>query len=134
MKERVRRLATGENAAHGALRQSGTPLTQTPQGTAIDDLVKKDNIGDYFDNLAAAATTEKVVSEQLTSAIATLSTNNEALAAMNAKLAAEVTNLTRKLGRNARGNTSVTAADTLSPRKCPHCKKEGSTIQIPDYS
>ena len=46
MKERVRQLSTGDNAPHGALRQAGTPPTQTPQGTAIDDLVNKDNIED----------------------------------------------------------------------------------------
>ena len=56
MKERVWRLATGENASHGALRQSGTP-----QGTAIDDLVNKDDIEDYLNKLSAAATTEKVL-------------------------------------------------------------------------
>ena len=63
MKERVRRLATGENTAHDALRQTGTHPTQTPQGTAIDDLVNKDDLEDYFNNLAAAATTEKVLLE-----------------------------------------------------------------------
>ena len=61
MKEQVRKLATVENAAHGALHQAGTPPTQTPQGNAIDDLLKKDDLKDYFDNLSAAATTEKVV-------------------------------------------------------------------------
>ena len=39
MKERVRRLSTGENAAHGALRQ-----TVAPQVTAIDDIVNKDDL------------------------------------------------------------------------------------------
>ena len=61
MKERVHRFATGENASHGVLRQAETPQTQNPPGTAIDDLVNKDDLKDYFDNLAAAATTEKVV-------------------------------------------------------------------------
>ena len=107
------------------------PPTQTPLGTAIDDLVNKDYLEDYLDNLAAAATTDKVVLEQLTSAIAMLTTNNKALVATNAKLAAEVTNLTRKLGRNAGGDTSGTAAYKRSPRTCPHCKKRYSTIQIP---
>ena len=63
MKERVRRLATGENSAHGALRQN-----VAPQGTSIDNLVNKDDLEYYFDNLAAAATTETVVLEQLTTA------------------------------------------------------------------
>ena len=71
MKERVRRLATGENGANGALRQ-----TVAPQGTAIDDLVNKDDLKDYFNNLAAAATTEKVVLDQLTAAIVALTINN----------------------------------------------------------
>ena len=49
MKDRFQQLATGKNAAHGALRQ-----TAAPQGTAIDDLVNKDDLEDYFDNIAAA--------------------------------------------------------------------------------
>ena len=71
MKERVWRLATGKNAANGAIRQ-----TVAPQGTAIDDLFNKDDLEDYFDNLAAAATTEKVVLDQLTAAIVALTINN----------------------------------------------------------
>ena len=106
MKERVRRLATGENAPHGALRQ-----TVPPQGIVIDDLVNKDDLEDYFNNLAAAVTTEKVVMEQLTAAIAALTINNEALVTTNSKLAAEVTNLTRRLVRNTNSATSGTTED-----------------------
>ena len=51
MKERVQRF------------QLGTHLTQTPQVTAIDYLVNKYDLEDYFNNLAAAATTEKVLLE-----------------------------------------------------------------------
>ena len=115
MKERVRRLATGKNAAHGALRQ-----TVAPQGTAIYDLVNKNNLKDYFDNLAAAAATEKVVLEQLTAAIAALTINNEALVATNSNIAAEVKNLTRRLGRNNNITTSGTTPDKRSPNTCPH--------------
>ena len=93
MKERVRQLATGENAAHSALRQ-----TVAPQGTAIDNLVNKDELKDYFNNLDEATTTEKVVLDQLTAPIAALIIKNEALAATNSKLAAEAQNLTRRLG------------------------------------
>ena len=75
MKERVRRLAMGDNAARGSLQQAVTPPTQTPQGTAIDDLVNKDDLKYSFIKLSAAATTEKVVLEQLTSEIATLTSN-----------------------------------------------------------
>ena len=91
----------------------------------MDDLVNKHDIEDYFDNLAAAATTEKVVLGKLTSAIAMLTTNNEALVATNAKLAAEVTNFTRKLGRNTGGDTSGKSAYKCIPSTCLHCKKEG---------
>ena len=115
----------GENAAHGALRKAVTPPTPTPQVTAIDDLVNKDDLEDYSDNLAAAATTEKVVLEQLTSKNATLTTNSKVLVATNTKLVAEVTNLTRKLGRNMGGDTSGTVADKRIPMTCSHCKKEG---------
>ena len=71
MKDRVRLLATGKNSAHGALHQ-----TVAPQGTAIYNLVNKDDLEDYFDNITAAATTEKVVLAQLTAAIAAMTINN----------------------------------------------------------
>ena len=122
MKELARRLATGKNAAHGALRQAGTP-----QVTAIDDLVNKNDLKDYSDNLAATTTTEKVVLEQLTAAIAALITNNEALVATNSKLAAEVTNLTIRLGQNTESETSGTTTDKPIPRTYPHCKKRAFT-------
>ena len=57
MKERVHRLATGKNAAQESMRQSDTP----PDGTAIDDLVNKDDLEHYFDNLATAPTTKKAM-------------------------------------------------------------------------
>ena len=71
MKERVRQLATGENAAHDALRQ-----TVAPQGTTIDNLTNKDDPEDYFDNLYAATTTEKLVLAQLTTAITAMTIKN----------------------------------------------------------
>ena len=37
-----------------------------PQGTTIDNLVNKDDLEDYFDNLATAVTTKKAVLVQLT--------------------------------------------------------------------
>ena len=120
IKERFRRFASGENAAHGALRQAGAP-----QGTAIDDLVNKYDLEDYFNNLAAAATIEKVVLEHLTASIAALTTNRKALVATNAKLAAEVTNFTRRLGQNSGSKTSGTTEYKQIPRTCPYCKKEG---------
>ena len=120
MKERVRRLATGKNSAHGALRQ-----TVAPQGTAIDDLVNKDDLEDYFYSLATATTTEKVVLTQLTAAILAMTINNEALVDTNSKLVAEVKTLTRRLGRNSDGATSGNTTDKRNPKTCPHCKKEG---------
>ena len=107
MKERVRQLATGENATHGALRQ-----TVAPQGTALEDLFNKNDLVDYLETLAAAVSIEKFVLEQLTAAIAALAINNEALVATNSKLAAEVTNLTRRLRRNTDSAISRTTADT----------------------
>ena len=119
MKERVQRLATGENAAHGALCQ-----TAAPNSTAIDDLVNKDEQEDYFDNIAAAATTEKFVLAQLTDAIAAMTINNEALVATNFKIVAEVTTLTRRLGQNSDGAASTnTPPEKRSPKTCPNCKK-----------
>ena len=93
-------MATVKNSAHGALRQ-----TAAPQGTAIDDLANKYDLEDYFDNLAAAAKTEKFVLAQLTAAIAAMTINSEASVVTNSKLVAEVTTLTRRLGRNTDGAT-----------------------------
>ena len=95
-------MTTGENSAHGALRQ-----TAAPQGTAIDDLVNKDDLEAFFDNIAAAATTEKVVLAQPTTAIAAMTINNEALVATSSKLVSEVTTLKRRLGRNSDGAAST---------------------------
>ena len=121
MKDRVQRLATGENASLGALRQ-----TLAPQGTAIYNLVNKDDLEDCFDNIAAAATNEKSVLAQLTVAIAAMTINNEALVATNSKLVAEVTTLTIRMVRNSNGAASKnTPTDKRSPKTCPHCKKEG---------
>ena len=92
MKERVRLLAMGNNAAHDTLRQ-----TVAPKGATIDNLTSKDDLEVCFDNLAAAATMEKVVLAQLTSAIAATTIKNETLVATNSKLVAEVTTLTRRL-------------------------------------
>ena len=86
MKERVRRIATGKNDAHDALRQ-----TVAPQGTAIDNHANKNDLEDYVYNLAAAATKEKVVLAQLMAGIAAMTINNEALVATESKLVAEVT-------------------------------------------
>ena len=96
-----------------------------PQGTAIDNLVNKDDLEYYFDNLAAAARMEKVVLEQLTDAITAVTINNKALVATKSKLVANVTNLTRILGRNSNGVTSENTTDKRSPKTCHHCKKEG---------
>ena len=63
--------------------------------------------------------------EHLTSAIEKLTINNKALVATNEKLAAEVTNLKRKLVRNAGGDTSGPSADKHRPSTYPHCNKEG---------
>ena len=115
MKDRVRQLDTGKNAAHGVLRQ-----TAAPQGTAIYNLVNKDDLEDYFDNIAAAATTEKVVLAQLTAAIAAMTINNEALVATNSKLVADVTTLTRRLVRNSNGATSTNMPDKRIPKTFPH--------------
>ena len=92
-----------------------------PKGTVIDDLVNKDDLEDYFDNIAAAATTEKVVLAQLTAAIAAMTINNEALVATNSKIVEEVTTLTRRLGRNSDGTASTnTPTENQSPKICPH--------------
>ena len=50
-------MATGKHAAQGAMQKSERP----PERTTIDNLVNKDDLEDYFDNLAAAATTKKAV-------------------------------------------------------------------------
>ena len=120
MKERVWRLATDENDAHGALHH-----TVSPQGTTIDNLVNKDDLEDYFDNLDVAATTEEFVLEQLTATIAALKINNEGLVTKKSNLVAEVTKITRWLGRNTDSATSGTTPEKQIPKTCPHCKKEG---------
>ena len=120
MKDRVQHLATGENASHGALLQ-----TTTPQGTAIDDLVKTDQLEDYFDNIAASVTTEKVVIAQLTAVISAMNINNEALVATNDNLVEEVTTLTRRLGQNSDVTARKNASGQTNHQDLPLLQKRG---------
>ena len=120
-------MATGKNSAHDALRQ-----TVAPEVTAIDDFINKNDLEYYFDNLAAAVTTEKVVLEKLTATIAALTINNEKLVVTNSKLATEVTNLTRRLGQNTNRGTSGTTVEKQSSKTCLHCKKRAFTSLTPD--
>ena len=97
-----------------------------PQGITLDNLANKDDLEEYFDNIAAAVTTEKVVPAQLTAAIASMTVNNKALVATNSKFVADVTTLTRRMGRNSNSAASTnTPPDKRSSKTCPHCKKEG---------
>ena len=109
MKERTRRLATGENtAAHGALWQANSLPPPAPNWVTIDELFGKDDLEDYFNNFAAAATNNKSVLGHLTTAIASLTTNNKKLVATNAKLIAEVTIITnRMVGKAANGGKAT---------------------------
>ena len=78
---------------------------QTPPTETLDE---------YFDALAAAATTEKSVLAELVKAIATLT-------ATNATLVASVTALTNALG--AQPPTKRRERCTPRPKhKCPNCK------------
>ena len=57
---------------------------------------------------------------QLTAAIAAMTINNGTLVATNYKLGAEVTTLTKSLGRNSDVTTSTISLDKCSPKTYPH--------------
>ena len=107
------------------------PVTAPPPPTAQE-------LEGYFDNLAAAATNEKAVLDQLVS-------NNTKLAATNATLAAAVKSLQEEMktvrlevqglkassggggggrGRGGNGNDTGTGEGFGTKRLCPNCKRE----------
>ena len=102
-----------------------------PQGTAINDLVNKDEIEYYFGNLAAAATTEKVVLAQITAAIAAMTINNKALVSTNSKLVEEVTNLTRRLGKTPTTQQMEIRRTSEAPRTALTVKNSALTSLTP---
>ena len=75
-----------------------TPPPPYPNRGTIDKLSSKDNLENYSNNLAAAAATDKSVLEQLNTAIESLTANNEKLLDTNAKITAELTSLTNRMG------------------------------------
>ena len=75
----------------------------------------------YFDNLAAAAVTEKVVLHQLVLNNTTQSTSNKSLVALVKNLSNDIKNLEREISRMKKGG-QVSARNTTL---CAHCKKEG---------
>ena len=87
---------------------SELPPPPAPNWGTIDELFGKDDLEDYFNNFAAAATNNKSVLGHLTTAIASLTTNNKKLVATNAKLIAEVTIITnRMVGKAANGGKAT---------------------------
>ena len=73
-------------------------------------------LDEYFDALAAAATTEKSVRAELVKA-------NGALTATNATLVELMSALTKTLGKQAPGKCCG-AGTPRAKHKCPNCKKE----------
>ena len=51
--------------------------------------------------------------------------NNATLVPSNAKLTAEVANLTKRLGKNTGGKKGGKATNKRSPTTCTNCKKYG---------
>ena len=73
----------------------------------------------YFDNLAAAAVSEKSVLEQLVTNNAMLAATNDELVAIIKKLSNKINNLKRETSRLNKIGVQVKRDQTL----CPHCKK-----------
>ena len=75
----------------------------------------------YFNDLAAAATKEKIILNQLVLNKTTLTNSNESLVAPVKKKANDLKNLERELARLKKAQVSVRNPPTL----CAYCKKEG---------
>ncbi len=93
----------------GAANHVSNQAPQT-QGDALDE---------YFDALAAAATTDKNVLEELVTSNATLTKANAELVSANAALTKANAALTAKVNGKA-----SPAAGARKPKLCPNCKKE----------
>jgi hypothetical protein len=140
-KARVKKLAAdgqdqfgGVAAAAGNARQlQFAPVTAPPPPTTND-------LAGYFDNLAAAATNEKAVLDQLVASNATLTTTNAEMVDAIKSLQANVQMLRQELLgfklllANGRGRDGGRGGDRGTgggrPKKlCPNCKREVYHLQ-----
>ena len=119
-KARVKAQATEGSYKFGAenavARVHNTSEVETNNG--VDEVGMKDLEG-YFDNLAAAAVSEKSVLEQLVTNNAMLAATNDELVVIIKKLSNKINNIKRETSRLNKIGVQVKRDLTM----CPHCKK-----------
>ena len=121
-KARVKAQAHGGNTKFGAANSAACPEDQLPLDTQHEGASANINtLEGYFTNLAAAATNEKVLLNQLVLNNTTLTNSNESLVALVNKQANDLKNLERELARLEKPQVSARNPPTL----CANCKKEG---------
>ena len=114
---KISRIAAGGKDQFGTAHEAGSAgFAPPPAPSEAPPDTPTETLDEYFDALAAAATTEKSVLAELVKANATLT-------ATNATLVASVTALTNALG----AQPPAKRRDRGTPRpkrNCPNCKKE----------
>lgn len=117
----------GAHAAVGNKIASDAEATGSSVRNTLGNQAVMDEIAGYFDNLAAATTTERAVLEELVKANATLTSTNEELVGVvkrltgeNKSFQQEVNEFRRRLGNDAAGGVGPLER---KPKLCPNCKK-----------
>ena len=123
-KARVKAQAHGGNTKFGAANSAAPPESQRPLDAqhegAGENITPPEG---YFTNLAAAATNEKEILNQLVLNNTTLTATNESLVALVKKQAGGLKNLEQELARLKKPQAQ--AGPRNPPTLCANCKKEG---------
>lgn len=102
---------------------SGTTHTESEEAPTLG----LEALDGYFDNLAAAATTEKSLLEELVKSNATLTNTNEDLANIVKRLTGEKKNIQQEVNELRKDlektETSREQGRIKEPSHCPHCKR-----------
>jgi hypothetical protein len=125
-KAKVRHIATGGNdqfgAAHRAQERPNT--SRAPQGAPPSGKTQGEQLDEYFDALALAATTDQGVLAELVASNSKLTMANSDLVTAVAVLTKANAVLTTKLGQAGGGRTGgERAGEKRVFAKCPHCKR-----------
>ena len=123
-KEKIRMQATGGKdqfgAAHRAAEDEAVPVA--PPSAPPFGNTQGDSLDEYFDALAAAASTDQNVLAELVTSVTKLTASNANLVDSVSKLTKANEALTAKLNK-AGGGRGYEGRDPRPKKLCPHCKR-----------
>ena len=131
-KAKVRHIATGEKDQFGVAHraQERPTIPGAPQGAPTSGKTQGEQLDEYFDALALAATTDQGVLAELVASNSKLTMANSDLVTAVAVLTKANAVLTTKLGQASGGRRGGEGTERRRFTKCPHCKR--SVTHAPD--